>query len=140
MITQIKTMAALLKSSLPLLISGYIAFFFTILIILLMPNYWCTVLIVSVLIMLLHQYIFIRLYFDFNLLQHIPEEANQLPQFTQELDQTLTTLKLLSSDKQNRDWTLRLKGCLRLFKIQIMLNMIQYVLLILSVCTYKNTI
>ncbi|RSN84163.1 hypothetical protein EA770_00950 [Acinetobacter baumannii] len=122
----------LLKQSQSLLKSGYLAFIFSIIALSLFSKMQIIIplLLVSALLAL-HHYLFIRIEFDRGLVQHMIERSEEIESLTQQLDQSLLNLKLVSSSKTGRDWPERFKGCLRLLKIQVAIVLIQYSLFII---------
>ncbi|ENW81160.1 hypothetical protein F909_02451 [Acinetobacter sp. ANC 3929] len=121
----------LLKQSNSLLKSGYLAFILSIIILslfskmqILIPLFLVTGLLA------IHHYLFIRIEFDRGLLQHMVDQPEKIENLTQQLDQSLLNLKLIPSNKTDRDWSERFKGCLRLFKIQMTIVLVQYTVFI----------
>ncbi|MCH7393441.1 hypothetical protein MMP66_03995 [Acinetobacter dispersus] len=117
----------LLKQSQSLLKSGYLAFILSIITLSLFSKMQILIPLLLVTgLLAIHHYLFIRIEFDRGLLQHIVDQPEEIENLTQQLDQSLLNLKLISSSKTGRDWSIRFKGCLRLFKIQVMIVLIQY--------------
>ena len=87
----------------------------------------------------IHHYIYIRVKFDSDLLimMHTEVEHRSLQKSTFELDQSLVLFKLMPSTKTDRDWQLRFKGCLKLFKIQIFVLVLQAVSLFSVLMIHK---
>ncbi len=77
----------------------------------------------------LQHYLFIRIQFDRQLLKQLIEESDELDGQTMYLDQTLVSLGLIKTAKANRPWSQRLAGILRLFKLQVGVLMIAFILL-----------
>ncbi|MCH7313122.1 hypothetical protein [Acinetobacter sp. ANC 3882] len=121
----------LLKQSNSLLKSGYLAFILSIIILSLfskMQVIFPLLLITGLLIV--HHYVFVRVQFDQGLIQHMIEQPENIENLTQQLDQSLLKLKLIPAEKTGRDWLQRFKGCLRLFRIQMSIVLVQYAVFI----------
>ncbi|NNP75717.1 hypothetical protein A7P54_04685 [Acinetobacter sp. Ac_3412] len=117
----------LLKQSQSILKSGYLAFVLSIVSLFLFSSIPILIPLSLVTALLaIHHYLFIRIEFDHGLLQHMADQPEDIESLTQQLDQSLLNLKLIPSSKTGRDWSERFKGCLRLFKIQVMIALIQY--------------
>ncbi|MCU4336384.1 hypothetical protein [Acinetobacter dispersus] len=117
----------LLKQSQSILKSGYLAFVLSIVSLFLFSSIPILIPLSLVTALLaIHHYLFIRIEFDRGLLQHMVDQPEDIESLTQQLDQSLLNLKLIPSNKTGRDWSERFKGCLRLFKIQVMIALIQY--------------
>ncbi|ENW92154.1 hypothetical protein [Acinetobacter dispersus] len=117
----------LLNQSQSLLKSGYLAFILSIVSLFLFSSIPILIPLSLVTALLaIHHYLFIRIEFDRGLLQHMVDQPEDIESLTQQLDQSLLNLKLIPSNKTGRDWSERFKGCLRLFKIQVMIALIQY--------------
>ena len=117
----------LLKQTQSLLKSGYLVFVLSVVSLFLfssIPVFIPLLLITGLLA--IHHYFFIRIEFDRGLLQHMIDQPEDVETLTQQLDQSLLNLKLIPSNKTDRDWSERFKGCLRLLKIQIIIVLIQY--------------
>ncbi|NNP70068.1 hypothetical protein [Acinetobacter sp. Ac_5812] len=117
----------LLKQTQSILKSGYLVFVLSVVSLFLFSSIPILIplLLVSGLLAI-HHYLFIRIEFDRGLLQHMVDQPEDVESFTQQLDQSLLNLKLIPSNKTDRDWPERFKGCLRLLKIQIFIVLIQY--------------
>ena len=81
-----------------------------------------------------------RVKFDADLLAHVArmiDTGTSEKSATQLLDQSLMHFGLMPQAKAGRDWNQRQQGCLRLFKMQILLLVLQYLLMIAVVvlCT-----
>ncbi|QIO05752.1 hypothetical protein [Acinetobacter shaoyimingii] len=128
-------LSKLLHSGSYQLFSGYIVFSLSILIILFkFHTFWqYSLIIIAMLLVAIHHYVALRVKLDAELLEYLSktEDAQQLEQLTQELDQSLVTLKLMPEQRTGRSWDLRLKGCQKLFKWQISLLVLQFVYLII---------
>lgn len=89
-------------------------------------------------------YYSIRIKFDAELLNKMAEVENTIPlelgieQNTRALDQALADFGLKKTSEHFRPWDLRFQACLKLFKIQISLLVLQYLLLILLLAIYKG--
>lgn len=82
----------------------------------------------------IQHYLYIRIQFDRQLLQQMIQSQDTLHAQTEQLDQALLDLKLISSKKSGRIWTVRLTGILRLFKLQCVVLAIQLMLLVGMIC------
>lgn len=87
------------------------------------------------LLCLLQHYLSIRLRFDADVLELLTtssqtEDELQLDHKTILLDQSLVELKLIPSEKCARPWQDRLAGCMRLFKLHVMVVVCQYIVLL----------
>ncbi|TCB66438.1 hypothetical protein [Acinetobacter sp. ANC 4178] len=93
-------------------------------------------LIVIFILCLLQHYLSIRVKFDAELLSLIgtnsgnSEEIPSIAQKTQRLDQSLLELGLIPAKKQQRSWEVRIQGCMRLFKLHVVMVLCQYIVLI----------
>lgn len=130
--------AKLLSATSGLLASGYVAFALSIVAILLkawQSTEFYVLILISILLMFAHHYLSFRLKFDAQLIEIMAQESNQqqIEDLTQQFDQTLLQLKLMSETKAGRDWSLRFAGCFRLYKLQITLLFIQYFVLIIII-------
>lgn len=137
-------LSQLLKPSHSLLKSGYLAFICSIIVLSLFSQLKVMVLFVLMLIfglMAVHHYLFIRIEFDQGLLSYLSKNGNnqtEIEYLTQQLDQSLLNLKLIPMDKTARDWSLRFQGCLKLFKFQMAIVLIQYLVLMLLFYQLSN--
>ncbi|ENX34246.1 hypothetical protein F889_02910 [Acinetobacter colistiniresistens] len=122
----------LLKQSQSILKSGYLVFVLSIVSLFLFASIPILIplLLVSGLLAI-HHYLFIRIEFDRGLLQYMVDQPEEVENLTQQLDQSLLNLKLIPANKTGRDWPERLKGCVRLLKIQIAIVLVQYVVFII---------
>lgn len=121
----------LLKQSQALLKSGYLAFVLSIVSLFLFSSIPILIpLLLVTALLAIHHYLFIRIEFDRGLLQHMIDQPEEVETLTQQLDQSLLNLKLIPSNKTDRDWSERFKGCLSLLKIQIVIVLIQYAVFI----------
>ncbi len=88
--------------------------------------------VIFILCFLLH-YLYIRLNFDQKILLLMAEQCDRqhhtAQELSQQLDQALLTLNLITPEKTNRDWSLRFQGCIKLFKLQFAGLIIQYLCL-----------
>ena len=94
----------------------------------------------SLVLIAVQHYVAVRVKFDADLLSHVArmiDTGTSERSATQLLDQSLTHFGLMPQAKAGRDWSLRQQGCLRLFKMQILLLVLQYLLMIAVVvlCT-----
>lgn len=93
-------------------------------------------LIVIFILCLLQHYLSIRIKFDAELLSLMGtnsenvEEIQSTAQKTQRLDQSLLELGLIPTKKQQRNWDARIQGCMRLFKLHVVMVLCQYIVLI----------
>lgn len=130
--------AKLLSATGGLLLSGYVAFALSIFAILFKG--WQTIelwifIVITLLLMAVHHYLSFRVKFDAELIEMlaIQSRADSIEHLTQQFDQSLLEMKLLPQNKVGRDWTLRFAGCFRLIKLQIVLVLIQYLVLIILI-------
>lgn len=137
-------LSKLLSITTSILFSGYIAFSLSILCILFKGWFsieLCLYIFTIFVLIFIQHYIFFRVKFDADLLRYIAfqlneeesENSNNLIKHTQSLDANLSYFNLLPKDKMERSWDLRFKGCLKLFKLQIILQILQYLALILLI-------
>lgn len=93
-------------------------------------------LIVIFILCLLQHYLSIRIKFDAELLSLIEttstnlENVQSIAQKTQMLDHSLLELGLIPAKKQQRNWDVRIQGCMRLFKFHVVIVLCQYIVLI----------
>ncbi|QNP50139.1 hypothetical protein [Diaphorobacter aerolatus] len=138
-------LSRLLRHADSVLKSAYLAFAFTLLAWLLGSgeSKVCYVLVVlSLLLMAAQHYVAIRVMFDADLLAQL---ARMIDSGTSErgalqaLDQSLLHFGLMPEAKLGRDWQLRFRGCLRLFKCQVALLVAQYGVMMaaLLLCTMR---
>ncbi|NIE95316.1 hypothetical protein F3J02_02255 [Acinetobacter sp. Tr-809] len=121
----------LLKQSQSILKSGYLVFVLSIITLSLFSKMQIIIpLLLVTLLLAIHHYLFVRIEFDRGLLQHMIDQPEEVETLTQQLDQSLLNLKLIPSNKTDRDWSERFKGCLSLLKIQIVIVLIQYAVFI----------
>ncbi|MDM1786462.1 hypothetical protein [Acinetobacter bereziniae] len=130
--------AKLLSATGGLLLSGYVAFALSIFAILFKG--WQTIelwifIVITLLLMAVHHYLSFRVKFDAELIEMlaIQSRADSIEHLTQQFDQSLLEMKLLPQNKVGRDWTLRFAGCFRLIKLQIVLVLIHYLVLIILI-------
>ena len=131
-------LSKLLKQTHSLLWSGYLALLICLYFLLhtAMTSIVVHVILIALITLsLLHHYISFRVQFDADLLDQFSQTQHDQPenieQMTQALDQSLMYFKLMSADKVGRDWATRFRGCLKLFKIQILLVILQWISVIL---------
>ncbi|MBK0063200.1 MULTISPECIES: hypothetical protein [unclassified Acinetobacter] len=140
MILQLTIMSKLLNNTISLLLSGYVAFVLSVMATFFYGGQtlelWAYLLVIF-LLLFMHHYVSIRVKFDVDLILFITETgfspSQSLDKATEELDQALIGLKLIPLAKVGRSWQLRLKGCLKLFKLQILLLILQYLTLIVFI-------
>lgn len=136
-------LSKLLASTSSLITAGY--FMFGLSILALMHLQECSQLNIFILMLWIflligiHHYIYIRVKFDSDLLimMHTEAEHQSLQKSTFELDQSLILFKLMPSAKTDRDWQIRFKGCLKLYKIQIFILVLQAVSLFCVLMIHK---
>lgn len=117
----------LLKQTQSILKSGYLVFVLSIITLSLFSKMQIIIPLLLVTgLLAIHHYLFIRIEFDRGLLLHMVEQPEDVESLTQQLDLSLLNLKLIPSNKTDRDWSERFKGCLRLLKIQVVIVLIQY--------------
>jgi len=130
--------AKLLSATSNLLFSAYVAFTLSIIAVLLKgwqsTEFWVMIFLTLILIFLNH-YLAFRIKFDAELLEIIAKNSTieAIDKLTQQFDQVLLQLKLMPESKAGRGWSLRLNGCIRLFKLQIALLFLQYFVLIILI-------
>ena len=139
---QLVVLSKLLKSTTGLLVSGYLAFAMSILLLMLFQGTFeltTILMLVSLILVGLHHYLSIRVQLDSALLQTVVNatKSQSLEHIMQELDHSLVNLKLMPSSKMGRVWEARLYGCFRLFKLQIFVLCLQYVAFICIFLLYK---
>ena len=135
---KILMVSKLLASTDTLIIASYILFSLSTIYLLFIAsfNYVKAWILISLLICLIHHYVSFRIKFDAELLSYLSTQIhkhdieNSLDILTQQLDQSLIEFKLMNKNKAGRDWTLRLQGCLKLFKMQIALLILQCIFFI----------
>ena len=87
-------------------------------------------------LMMLHHYVAFRVKFDGEILEKLSHVTEQeLKQLSAELDIYLIQSKLMPPKKAGRDWTLRLQGCFNLFKIQLIIFSLQWLLFMIVLIT-----
>lgn len=129
----------LLKQSPSLLKSGYLAFVLCMVCLAFTSKLlFLVALLMSVALLLAHHYLYIRIHLDSGLLQYMLEQHDEPEHLTQQLDQSLVSLKLMAADKIGRDWSQRFKGCLKLLKMQMTIVLIQYVVFIVLFYTLST--
>lgn len=130
--------AKLLSATNSLLFSGYVAFILSVMAILLKGwqslEFWLFI-VLSFALIIIHHYLSLRLKFDAQLIEIIAQQSDTvaLEILTQQFDQSLIELKLMPKSKVGRDWSLRFAGCFRLFKLQITVLFIQYIVLMILI-------
>lgn len=126
-------LSRLLQSTRGLLLSGYAAFAFSFLLLLLQSNspglYRFSALLFCLLLLAAHHYLSIRALFDARLLDALAQSEQPLHEITADLDQSLIQFKLMPQAKAGRGWTERFQGCIRLLKAQACLLFMQYLVL-----------
>lgn len=134
-------LSKLLSNTTTFLYAGYIAFALSTLSILLKGWHQLDLyllILVSFTLIFVHHYLSFRVKFDADLLIILADQldekdnknAEQLLQITEKFDNSLDYFKLIAKDKIGRNWEIRFKGCLFLLKIQIILLILQYLVLI----------
>lgn len=143
---QMQLLAKLLNSSKGLLYSAYLAFMFSLLLLiwhrqsLLLDSLFC---LICLLLIALQHFVSIRVQFDADILEMLSQPSNgtsqdvQLESLTTELDQSLIALNLMPPAKANRDWSVRLQGCKGLFRLQVLLLVLQYFVFICIFLLYR---
>ena len=125
-------LSRMLQSTRGLLLSGYAAFGLSFMLLLQFNSfslYRFSALIFCLLLLAAHHYLSIRVLFDARLLDALAQSEQPLHEVTADLDQSLIQFKLMPQAKAGRGWTERLQGCIRLFKAQICLLFMQYLVL-----------
>ncbi|MBF5002681.1 hypothetical protein [Diaphorobacter caeni] len=143
MTMQLHVLARLLRHADSVLRSAYLAFAFTLLawIVRGSQSVVCWVLVaLAMLLIALQHYVAVRVKFDADLLEHVArliDSGTSERGATQMLDDSLVQFGLMPEAKAKRGWSLRFAGCLRLFKWQIGLLALQYLLMVATVivCT-----
>ena len=145
---QFAFLSRLLNQTIYLLYSGYLAFSLSLLILIfkgnLTPQLWFYLSVIA-LLLIAHHYVSIRVKFDADLLhflsQYTASNTKSLDEIRKELDESLVQLQLLPTNKTGRPWDIRFQGCKKLFNIQILLLITQYIMLVLLVCiVLKNNL
>nr|WP_174505998.1 hypothetical protein [Acinetobacter sp. Marseille-Q1620] len=137
-------LSKLLSNTRSLLFSGYIAFSLSIICIILKGWQFLELWIytfLSIILVALHQFVSIRVKFDADILDfisklHLQNINNK--QLTEQLDSSLIYFKLMPKNKTGRNWNTRFQGCLKLFKLQIILLVVQYIMLIILIYILLN--
>jgi hypothetical protein len=130
--------AKLLSASTGLMCSGYLAFALSIFAILFKGwqsiEFWIFI-VITLLLMAAHHYLFFRVKFDAQMIEIIAKQSqtDTIEKLTQQFDQTLVEMKLLPEYKIGRNWSLRFAGCFRLMKLQIALLLAQYLVLVILI-------
>ena len=130
--------AKLLSTTYGLLFSGYVAFVLTVLAILLKSwqslEFWILIFLCFGLMAIQH-YLALRLKFDAELIEVIAQQSDTaaIEDLTQQFDHSLLQFKLIPKSKVGRDWSLRFAGCFRLFKLQMTVLFIQYIVLMILI-------
>lgn len=130
--------AKMLSATTGLLFSGYVAVTLSIMAILLKGwqsiEFWIFI-VITLLFTAIHHYVSFRVKFDAQLIEIIGQESKleTIENLTQQFDQSLLAMGLMSESKAGRDWSLRFAGCFKLLKIQIALLFIQYFVLIILI-------
>lgn len=138
-------LSRLLSQTNYLLLSGYVAFIVSTTLLLFYGasslQYWL-LLTLNFLALFIHHYVSLRVKFDADLLQSLSQyqlsQKISSDQLAQQFDQTMLDLKLMPARKIGRSWDNRFQGCLKLFKIQILLLIIQYILLIVLIGLFSE--
>ena len=132
-------LSRLLRHTESVLKSAYLAFALTVLV-WLQPSVqawpWSWLVAMSFVVIAVHHYLSIRVRFDADLLEHVAgmiDSGTGERSAMQMLDDSLVGLGLMDPSKEGRDWGLRLAGCRRLFRLQVVLLVLQYVMMVLVV-------
>ena len=146
MTMQMRLLAKLLNCSKGLLYSAYLAFTISLLLLiwhqqsLILDSFFC---LICLLLIALQHFVSIRVQFDADILEMLSQPSNSISQdvplqsLTAELDQSLITLNLMPPAKANRTWTVRLQGCKGLFRLQVLLLLLQYFVFICIFLLYR---
>lgn len=131
-------LSTLLKVTTSLLITGYFIFAFSLCFLYFnqkMPIIDLLLIIIVFAFMALQHFFYIRVKLDAEILHMLYQEFSQetTEKFTEQLDQSLIYLNLMPEKKSGRAWDLRFKGCLKLFKLQIITLCLQATLLFISI-------
>ena len=78
----------------------------------------------------------IRVGFDLTLLKKLANKNNSVELGLKEIDSALTQLRLLPSDKTDRNLDTRLRGCIYLFKTQVGLCVLQCLIVVSAAVLY----
>ena len=137
-------LSRLLRNTDSIVKSAYLAFALTVFVWVL-PSYqpwpWWLLVVLSFVVIAVHHYLAIRVRFDADLLEHV---ARMIDSGTSErsamqlLDSSLVGLGLMPASKAGRDWNLRFAGCLRLFRLQVVLLVLQYVVMVIVALATSN--
>lgn len=133
-------LSKLLNATTGLLISGYVVFSLSSLDLIIQSKsttYSFNCLVIAILLVSIHHYISIRVKFDADLLLMLDQESKhkKIIDLTESFDQSLMYFKLMPKEKAGRDWEVRFNGCLKLFKLQIALLILQFIVLIVIAMT-----
>ena len=143
---QMQLLAKLLNSSKGLLYSAYLAFTISLVLLiwhrqsLILDSLFC---LICLLLIALQHFVSIRVQFDADILEMLSQPSNethhhaQLESLTTELDQSLIALNLMPPAKANRTWTVRLQACKSLFRLQVLLLVLQYSVFICIFLLYR---
>ena len=146
MTMQMQLLAKLLNSSKGLLYSAYLAFTISLLLLILhrqsliLDSLFC---LSCLLLIALQHFVSIRVQFDADILEMLSQPSNgtsqdvQLESLTTELDQSLIALNLMPPAKANRAWSVRLQACKGLFRLQVLLLVLQYSFFICIFLLYR---
>lgn len=129
-------LSRLLRQSVYVLFSGYLAFVICLYLALnidsVIRNFGGCFLVI---LALTHHYISFRVQFDADLLYQFAQinqnNGKNFNEMTHALDQSLIDFKLMPESKGNRSWALRFQGCLKLFKIQVAFFILQWILVLI---------
>lgn len=127
---QFYVLSRLLKSSTGLCCSGYVLFVLSTIDLVFNGSFsgWLiTLVILNLVLCAAHHYMSIRVQFDVALLEMLFDQSQQhsIESLTDDLDRSLLALNLITQQKTARSWDLRFKGCLKIFKIQVMILALQ---------------
>lgn len=146
MTMRMRLLAKLLNCSKGLLYSAYLAFTISLLLLiwhqqsLILDSFFC---LICLLLIALQHFVSIRVQFDADILEMLSQPSNntsqdvQLESLTAELDQCLIALNLMPLANANRTWTVRLQGCKSLFRLQVLLLVLQYSVFICIFLLYR---
>lgn len=128
-------LSRLLSACNSLLMSGYLAFALTVIIFNFKSLYtweFISFIILAFVLCFIHHYLAVRVKFDADLLHLLSKKSEQsnIENLTLALDQSLFFFKLIPHHKMGRNWDLRFQGCLKIFKIQIFIVILQYLVLL----------
>lgn len=139
MLMQLRVLSKLLSATRSLCCSAYLCFALAMLPLMFYMWHdmiWWAYLLSIMALCLTQHFLCIRIQFDVDLLNMMTTTADSknetasLTELTTQLDHALVDLQLIPPKKIGRNWNLRMQGCMRLFKIQITLLILQYIIFI----------